>query len=198
MDALISGFEAWIRENAAWAPWVAMLLAFSESLPVISLLVPSTALLLGMGLLIGNGTLPAWPVLLGIVVGGVAGDAVGFWAFRWQGRRLLRRWLPRRQWRNYASAVLFFRRWGWMAVFASRFVGPARAFASAIAGLSGMRQSHFQAANLCSAIVWAPLLVMPGYLLDALGALFLRPGGWVILLLVAVPAIGGWSLLRRR
>mgnify|MGYP001760690200 FL=1 len=69
MDALISGFEAWIRENAAWAPWVAMLLAFSESLPVISLLVPSTALLLGMGLLIGNGTLPAWPVLLGIVVG---------------------------------------------------------------------------------------------------------------------------------
>ena len=122
---------------------------------------PSTALLLGMGLLIGNGTLPAWPVLLGIVAGGVAGDAVGFWAFRWQGRRLLRRWLPRRQWRNYASAVLFFRRWGWMAVFASRFVGPARAFASAIAGLSGMRQSHFQAANLCSAIVWAPLLVMP-------------------------------------
>ena len=94
--------------------------------------------------------------------------------------------------------MLYSRRWGRTADFASRFVGPARAFASAIAGLSGMRQSHFQAANLCSAIVWAPLLVMPGYLLDALGALLLRPGAWIVLLLVAVPAIGGWSLLRRR
>ena len=34
--------------------------------------------------------------------------------------------------------------------------------------------------------------------LVALGALLLRPGAWIVLLLVAVPAIGGWSLLRRR
>jgi len=199
MDAVIAGFEGWVREHAAWAPSLAFLLALFESLPGIGLLVPATALLLGLGVLVWQGILAPWPVLGAVVLGGVLGDAVGYWLCRWHGRGLVQRWLPRRHRRAYARAVLLFRRWGWAAVFLGRFVGPVRAFAPAIAGVSGMRHRSFQLANCSSALLWAPLMILPGMVIGQLGALLQRP-----LLLSAIVLAAGllagsaWWLRRRR
>ena len=38
-----------------------------------------------------------------------------------------------------------------------------RAVAPLVAGVARMRERHFQAANVASAFVWAPLLLLPGY-----------------------------------
>jgi membrane protein DedA with SNARE-associated domain len=65
--------------------------------------------------------------------------------------------------------LLLFRRWGWVAIFFGRFLGPVRAVAPLMAGVTRMRERHFQAANVASAMVWAPLMLMLGHA-AALGA----------------------------
>lgn len=163
MDTLIATFDGWIRAGAGWAPTAVFVITFLESLPGISLLVPATALLLAIGALLGTGTLEPGPILIAAIMGAIAGDAVGFWVSRAVGPRVVRRWLPRSQRRSYARALLLFRRWGWAAVFFGRFLGPVRAFAPLMAGVARMRERHFQAANIASAVIWAPLMLLPGY-----------------------------------
>jgi membrane protein DedA with SNARE-associated domain len=162
MTDLAAGLDDWLATHADLAPLVVFLLTFLESLPGISLLVPATALLLGIGLLIGNGTLEPWSVVGGAIAGAVLGDAVGFWATRWFGAAAIRRRVPAAHRRAYARAVLLMRRWGWAAVFLGRFLGPLRAVVPAAAAVAGMRERSFQTANVASAVIWAPLMLLPG------------------------------------
>jgi membrane protein DedA with SNARE-associated domain len=194
METMTTAIETWIAGNAGWAPVVVFAITFLESLPGISLLVPATALLLVMGALLGAGTLEPGPVVIAAIAGAILGDAIGFWASRALGPRVVRRWLPRSQRRAYARALLLFRRWGWSAVFLGRFLGPMRAVAPLMAGIARMRERHFQTANVASAVIWAPLMLLPGYATargldrmeqatDALwlaGAALLAGGAWLV------------------
>ncbi len=195
--------EGWLTAGAGWAPLVVFIITFLESLPGISLLVPATALLLATGALLGTGTLEPGPILLAAIAGAIAGDAVGFWASRAVGPRIVRRWLPRGQRRAYARALLLFRRWGWAAVFFGRFLGPVRAVAPLMAGIARMRERHFQAANIASAVIWAPAVLLPGYAaargIEQVAATDhpLLLGG-TLLLLCATGWFVGRRLLRRR
>ena len=162
----------WIAAQAGWAPFAVFLVALVESLPVIGLFLPGSALLLGLGALVGAGALPLWPVLAACVAGAVLGDAVGYWVARAIGPAAVRRRVPRQHRRRYARAVLVFRRFGVAAVFVARFVSPLRAVAPIAAGVTRMPEWRFQAANITSALVWAPLLLMPGWLAGHAAALF--------------------------
>ncbi len=162
-DGLVQTAQSWLQAGAGWAPAVVFVITFLESLPGVSLLVPATALLLATGALLGTGTLEPGPIVVAAITGAIAGDAVGFWLSRAYGPDLVRRMLPRSQRRAYARALLLFRRFGWAAVFFGRFLGPVRAVAPLVAGVARMRERHFQAANIASALVWAPLLLLPGY-----------------------------------
>lgn len=166
---MIDTIQTWLLDNASWAPLFIFVVTTLESLPGISLMVPATALLVGMGALLGTGTIEFWPVVGAAIAGAILGDAVGFWISRALGPRAVRRFLPRSQRRAYARAIVLFRRWGWAAVFFGRFLGPVRAVAPLLAGVARMRERHFQAANIASAIVWAPTMLLPGYAL-AVGA----------------------------
>lgn len=162
-DGLVQTAQSWLQAGAGWAPAIVFVVTFLESLPGISLLVPATALLLATGALLGTGTLEPGPIVISAIAGAIVGDAVGFWLSRAYGPNLVRRMLPRSQRRHYARALLLFRRFGWAAVFFGRFLGPVRAVAPLVAGVARMRERHFQAANIASALVWAPLLLLPGY-----------------------------------
>lgn len=178
-----TAFEAWVRTNAALAAPVTFLIAFLESFPVVSILVPSTALLLAVGALIGSDLVAPGPVLLACIAGGILGDAAGYWLARLVGPYAVRRRLPKSCRRIYAWSVVVFQRWGWWAVFIGRFLGPMRAVTPLAAGVVGMRNWPFQSANVLSAIIWAPLVLMPGTV-----------GGWLARQLGQEPdplAIGG-------
>lgn len=197
MDTLSDAFQHWLREHRAWAPFVVFAITFAESFPGISLLVPATALLLALGAMVGGGLLDPVPVLLAAGLGAVAGDACGFWAFRWGGKRAVRRWLPRGSRRGYARAMLLFRRWGWAAVFLGRFLGPVRAVAPAAAGVARMPERHFQSANIASAAIWAPLMLLPGYAMaQGGGALVRGPEGLAILGLLLTAGLGLFVAMR--
>ncbi|ATR22649.1 putative membrane spanning protein [Roseomonas mucosa] len=168
MDEWTAAFEGWMRANAAWVGPATFLVAFLESFPVVSIVVPSTALLLAIGALIGGGLADPWPVLAACALGGMLGDAAGYWLARAVGPYAVRRRLPASCRRVYAWSVTVFRRWGWWAVFAGRFLGPMRAVTPLAAGVTGMRNRAFQSANILSALLWAPLVLMPGSI-----------GGWL-------------------
>jgi membrane protein DedA with SNARE-associated domain len=197
----VGSLMGWIAERADWAPPLVFLIAFVESLPVVGLFLPGSAILLGLGALVGAGALPFWPVMVACVAGAVLGDAIGYWVARALGPSVVRRWVPRHQRRTYARAVLAFRRFGFAAVFVARFLSPLRAAAPIAAGVTRMPEMQFQAANVASAVLWAPLLLMRGTLAGEAASLLGDRGDAVLLAALAVigvVAAGLWLAWRAR
>ena len=164
MQAYLDQIGLFIETNQAWAGPVVFLLAFGESLLVLGILMPATALLLFTGGLVGSGLVSPITVLLWGIAGAIAGDAVSFWMGRWVGPTILRWRLVKRHRPTVARARLFFYRYGFLSIFVGRFLGPIRSTIPTVAGVMGMSQWRFQLANVLSAIVWVPLMLLPGYL----------------------------------
>ena len=163
METLIAQATDFITQNSMWAGPVLGLLAFGESLAIIGFLIPSTALLIATGGLIGLGTVPALPVLLWAIGGAVVGDWLSYFIGRRFGARVYRRPPLNRYRTPIARARLFFRRYGFLAVFLGRFLGPVRSTIPLVAGVMQMDRRRFQLSNVLSAVLWVPLMFMPGY-----------------------------------
>ncbi len=165
MQYYIDLITQFIADHQAWAGPLLGLAAFGESLVIIGLFIPATALLLVAGTFIGTGTLPLVSTLLWLLLGAVLGDAVSYWLGRWAGPKLLQNWPLRRYRRGVAHARLFFIRFGFMAIFLGRFLGPVRSTIPLVAGMMRMRERPFQLANAASAVVWVLAMLAPGYLI---------------------------------
>jgi membrane protein DedA with SNARE-associated domain len=164
MDALIAQAADVIRDNSQWAGVIICLLTFGESMFIIGVLIPATALLLMTGGLMGSGTLPWLPILLWGYAGAILGDAVSYLIGKWMGPRVLRCKPLQKHRRNVAKARLLFYRYGFAAVLIGRFLGPLRSTIPTVAGVMGMSSLRFQIANVLSALFWIPGLLAPGYL----------------------------------
>src|SRR5262245_62608975 len=68
-----------VRANQAWAPFIVGALAFGESLAFISLLLPATVALVGIGALVGASGIAFFPIWLGATVGAALGDWLSYW-----------------------------------------------------------------------------------------------------------------------
>ena len=161
-DALSKPALAFVEANAAWTPLIAGLLAFGESLAFISLLVPATVILVGIGALIGASDIAFWPVVAGAALGAALGDWVSYEFGRHYGARAKTFWPMRRYPEATQRAEIFLARWGSAAVAIGRFFGPIRAVIPLVAGMFGLARLPFQLANFSSAIVWAFVLLAPG------------------------------------
>jgi len=164
LEEFVSRATAIIAVHGAWAGPVIGLLAFGESLAVIGIFIPATTVMIAIGGLIGTGTLDPLPIIAWAVAGSIAGDWVSFWAGRRIGPSVYRRWPLNRHRTMVAQARLFFRRYGFLAVFFGRFLGPVRATVPLVAGVMDMAKKPFQLANILSALLWVPLMFAPGYL----------------------------------
>ena len=164
MQAYIDQISLFIEANQAWAGLVVFLLTLGESMIVIGIMIPATALLLFTGGLVGAGTLPVAPILIWGILGAIVGDAVSFWLGRWIGPTILRWQILKRHRSTVARARLFFYRYGFLSIFFGRFLGPIRSTIPTVAGVMGMGQWRFQLANSLSAIIWVPMMLLPGFL----------------------------------
>lgn len=164
MESFILQATEFIRLNQAWAGPIICLMTFGESMFIVGILIPATALLLVTGGLIGSGALPWLPILLWGYAGALLGDALSFWLGRWIGPSVLRCRPLKKHRRTVARARLLFFRFGFFAVLLGRFLGPIRSTIPTVAGVMGMQESKFQLANLISALFWVPGLLAPGYM----------------------------------
>lgn len=162
LDQFVNDVTGFVQQHAAWAPLIAGILTFCESLALISFLVPATVLLVGIGGLIGASGIPFWPVWAAAAGGAIAGDWLSYAVGRYFKDDLHQRWPFSRYPTFMAKAEDFTRRWGAGGVFLGRFSGPLRAFVPLAAGAFKLPHLQFQAANISSALIWSFLLLAPG------------------------------------
>ncbi len=155
-----------IRSHAAWAPWIVFVLAFGESLAFVSLLLPATVILLGVGGFIGAAGIPFWPIWIAAVLGAIGGDWFSYWlGFRFKDA-VARLWPLSRHPALLSRGHTVFEKWGVLGVFAGRFFGPLRCVMPLVAGICAMRQLPFQVSNIVSALFWATGILSPGWAAD--------------------------------
>jgi membrane protein DedA with SNARE-associated domain len=162
LDQWVAELTAFLSESRAWAGPLVFGLAFAESVAFLSLFVPFTAMIVACGALIGSGTLDPWWILPWGIAGASFGDAVSYWIGRCCGPRMSGIWPFRRDPQLLDAGHRFFLRWGVLSVCLGRFFGPLRAVVPLVAGMLAMPQWQFQVANVVSAVVWLPLLMLPG------------------------------------
>lgn len=163
MDQLIQQASIFIQTHQQWAGVMVGLLALGESLLVIGILIPASVLMLLVGGLVGHGVLNPLPIIAWGAVGAIVGDALSYYLGRLLGPTILRRWPLSKQRRAVARARYFFYKHGMLSIFAGRFMGPLRAVVPTVAGVLKMSHWRFQIANVLSAFIWIPVMLIPGY-----------------------------------
>lgn len=200
MDATaIQPLLQWLADNPGWAGLIVFLIAFSESLAAVGLLMPGALLMFGAGALIATGALAFWPTMFWAVAGAVAGDALSFWIGHHYKSQLLGVWPFRRHPALLERGIEFFRRHGGKSVLLGRFIGPIRPIIPAVAGMLDMPPWRFAAVNVASAFAWAPAYLLPGVAFGASLELAAQVASRLAVFLVVALALlwfTGWALRR--
>lgn len=191
----VQPFLDYFTAHPGWAIAIVFLIAFGEALLIIGLFVPSTAVLVGAGMLVGTGHLAFWPVFLATAIGAIAGDQVSYWAGRLYGQKLKAMWPLSKYPVLVAKGEDFVREHGGKSIAIGRFVPGVKAVVPGIVGMLGMSQPFFVFVNFTSGIVWAAAHVLPGMLLGHGLALAGELSGRlviVLLVLLGILAVVGW------
>lgn len=193
----IQPYLDYFAAHPGWALAVIFLIAFGEALLVIGLVVPSTAVLVGAGALVGTGKLEFWPVIIATTTGCILGDQVSYWAGRIFGDRLRSLWPLSAYPHLVAKGEDFFKAHGGKSIALGRFVPGVKAVVPGIAGMFGMGQMYFLSINVASGIVWAFVHILPGVLLGQALALAGELSGrllLILMILLIVIGISSWLL----
>lgn len=195
---LLSGITTLIEQHAYVAYALIFLLAMSEALPGIGIVVPGTAVILAVSALIPAGVVKLWPMLAATASGAIVGDGLSFWLGHRYQRALLSVWPLNRYPTMVEKGEAFFARHGNMGVFLARFIPGVRAVVPLLAGIVGMAPWRFYLANVLSAIAWTLSHVLPAVFV---GAAFTEFGKAakplaVLLALIIVLLWLAWKLLR--
>ena len=158
---MLSQFVDFLGTHPVTALLAAFLVSFGEAMLILGLFVPSTAVLLGLGALIGLGKAAFLPIFLASVAGAIAGDALSFWAgVHWKDR--IRGFWP---FSRYAALMdkgeQFIARHGGKSIFIVRFIPGVKAVVPTIAGMMGMNPVRFAVVNVVSAFAWASVHLLP-------------------------------------
>jgi membrane protein DedA with SNARE-associated domain len=128
------------------------------------LILPATAILFGVGALIGVTGIGFWPIWAAAALGAALGDWVSYVLGRRYGSAIARIWPLSKHPELLPRGQDFFGKWGILGVFIGRFFGPLRSVVPLVAGICVMERLPFQIANVASAVVWATGILMPGTL----------------------------------
>lgn len=163
-DFLTGDLLNWLSAHPRWIGIAIFLISLTESLAIAGLLVPGVLLLFAASALAGGGDLSLVNMMLWACAGAVCGDFFSFILGRYfhQDIRGLKIFAKHPQWLERGEG--FFRRYGTFSIFLGRFIGPIRPIIPMIAGMFDMPVWRFVLVNVLSAVAWAPVYVIPGYL----------------------------------
>ncbi|MCE6971018.1 DedA family protein [Cereibacter sphaeroides] len=155
MGGIVETIVDFIRDNSAWALWIALAFAAAETTAFLSILIPSTAILFGVGALVATGGLDFLPIWVGASIGAMIGSFFSYWL----GWRFGQRALEMRPMRDHRALIMrgtdAFARWGAFAVLIGHFFGPLRAVVFVMGGVSRLPFWQFAPVNILGCIAWA-------------------------------------------
>lgn len=193
----IQPYLDYFAANPEWAITLVFLIAFGEALLIIGLFVPSTAVLVGAGMLVGTGTLDFWHVFWATAIGAILGDQISYWAGRFFGVRLKTMWPLSRYPQLVARGEEYVKLHGGKSIAFGRFIPGVKAVVPGIVGMFGMNQMYFLIVNVSSGLVWTIAHIVPGILIgQGLSLAGELSGRLVIVLLVllVILACAGWLI----
>lgn len=198
-DDLLTSLVTTLQHHSLLALLFVFLVAFSESLIIVGLIVPGAVLMILFGTLIALDALSFWSTMLVAMAGAVAGDSLSYYlGYRYQ-ERLLSIWPLSKQPELIEKAHGFLHRHGKKSLFLARFIGLLRPVIPAIAGMAAMPRQTFILANVSSALLWAPLYLLPGILFGMsfeLASEFAGKFIFIVLLAIVIIMICLWLLQR--
>ncbi|MBP8228386.1 MAG: DedA family protein [Pararheinheimera sp.] len=160
--------EQWLQQlltdYQAYALLILFLLVFAESVAVLGLLVPGTALMFSFGVLIGAEQMGFWTACLVGAAAGLIGDSLSYLAGRKFRPQLENwNWLSRQQKElDKISAAL--ENNVWLAIVAGRFIGPSRPLLPLLAGMLQLPPSRYFPAATLACVLWPIAYFLPGIL----------------------------------
>ncbi len=167
MTEIFQQLLQWVQIHPLWSGVIIFLVAMTESLAIVGLIVPGVAIMFGIGALIAAGAIQFWPAFAWAVAGAIAGDISSFLLGFHYRDRITGVWPFTRYQESLAQGQAFFAKYGGKSVAFGRFFGPVRAVVPLIAGTMGMRPWRFAIASFLSSLVWAPAYLAPGIVFGA-------------------------------
>lgn len=162
LNNIIQYINETIINHEIWALPIVLFLSIGESLAFISLLLPATIILLALGIIIGESGISFWPIWFIASVGAFIGDWLSYCLGKKYKNKIFNIWPLSKNPELFIKGYNFFKKWGVLSIFLSRFFGPLRAVVPMIGGIFMMPIMHFQLANIISAMIWAFGILSPG------------------------------------
>jgi membrane protein DedA with SNARE-associated domain len=187
--------SSFIAAHPHYAHWAVFFLALSEAIPIVGTVVPGSTLVLAISALAAKADINAWLLLVAAMAGCIAGDGFSFWLGQRYHQEILQYWPLNQFPRFIARSESFFNRYGAASVFLARFTAVVRAFVPLIAGILRMPAGQFYAANILSAVIWAPAHVFPGLMIGILVSLAGYSVEGIVVFVIAAMIVG-WALYR--
>lgn len=157
----------WLHAHEDWLGISIAVIAFVESFAIVGIIVPGVVMLTIAAFIAGTGVLSLPAAMAWAFVGAVLGDGTSFLLGRYCHRYIYNIWPFTRHRRWIDQGEEFFRRYGVVSVAAGRFFGPVRPIIPLVAGALEMSPLSFYTVNVVSALGWAPLYILPGFLAGA-------------------------------
>jgi undecaprenyl-diphosphatase len=192
--AFLTSLFDWLQQNPLISLLFVFLVACGESLAVVGLIVPGALLMVAFGALIALDYLAFGPTVIAAILGAITGDGISYWLGVKYNRNLVSIWPFTRYPDLLNRGELFFQRHGGKSVLLGRFVGPLRPIIPAVAGMLRMPMRQFFVINIFSALLWAPLYLLPGIIFGASLELASEFAGRFTLLLVGL-VFGLWFVV---
>ena len=165
MTSYFSALVDFVHAHSHYSHIAIFLLALSEAIPVVGTIVPGSTLIIGISALATGNNANLWILLIAATAGAIIGDGLSFWLGQRYHREILSSWPLNQYPQLIARSERFVAQYGVASVFLARFTAVVRAFVPLITGILRMSPRQFYAANILSALVWAPAHIFPGVLL---------------------------------
>ncbi len=144
--------------------FLAFVVAFVESLPVIGIVFPGIIVVVFLGFLASNGNdISFWMIAFFVNFGFIVGECISYIIGRYNLHHILLSHFSLFNTERLDSCRQFFKKHGGKSILVGRFVGVVRPFISLTAGLSYMPIWRFLFYTVVSTFLWSILYLIIGY-----------------------------------
>lgn len=148
-------FIAFIERNQEWLPLLMVVFAAAETTAFLSLLVPSTPVLIAAGALAATGAVSFWPLWAGAALGALIGSTFSYWLGRRYGTAILSMRPLKHHPELVSRTQAAFAKYGPATIVIGHFTTVLRPIVFLLAGMSGMTLGRFLVWNTLGCFTWA-------------------------------------------